>query len=146
MVEISAAVSGSTKKIITSGDVSIVTRLENDGDTHEKPFGKIQVKDSRGKVVANVEINDQEPRSNVLPNSIRKFETSLGKKKWLGHYTVTASLGYEPSSNDDLINAKTSFWYIPLWVLVAGFVLLLALVVVVYIIIHRLQNRRSKRR
>ncbi len=146
LVEISAAVNGSAKKIITGGDVSLVTRLKNDGDTHEKPFGKIQVKDSRGKVVANVEINDQEPRSNVLPNSIRKFETSLGKKKWLGHYTVTASLGYEPSTNKELINAKTSFWYIPLWLLIAGFVLLVAVVVAGYILIHRLQNRRSKRR
>lgn len=146
LVEMSAAVNGSTKKIITSGDVSIVTRLKNDGDTHEKPFGKIQVKDSRGKVVANVEINDQEPRSNVLPNSIRKFETSLGKKKWFGHYTVTASLGYEPSTNDDMINAKTSFWYIPLWTVITGFVLLVVIVAAGYVLVHRMQNRRGKRR
>lgn len=144
--QISAAVNGKTKKFITGGDVSIVTRLKNDGDTHEKPYGKIQVKDSRGKVVANVEINNEEPRSNVLPNSIRKFETALGKKKWFGHYTVTASLGYEPSADNDLINAKTSFWYVPLWAVIAGLVLLVAVVVAGYILVHRLQNRRSKRR
>jgi len=139
-----AAVSGTIKNIITGGQVSIITRLKNDGDTHEKPFGKIQIKDSKGKLIVEQEINNDEPRANILPNSIRKFETKISNKKWLGHYTVTGSFGYEPSSGD-LINAKTSFWYIPIWLLIAFFVIVIAIIVAGYTVYHKAQMRRHHR-
>jgi hypothetical protein len=135
-----AAVKGTGKKLITSGQVSIITRLKNDGDTHEKPFGKVVVKDSKGKIVAEEEINNIDPKANILPDSIRKFETQLSNKKWFGHYTVTGSFGYDPS-NGDLINAKTSFWYIPLWVLAVASVLIVVVVIYGYILYRKFQNR-----
>lgn len=143
LVQFSAAVNGSAKKLITSGKVSIITRLKNDGDTHEKPFGKIQVKDSHGKVVAEEEINNIEPQSNVLPSSIRKFETKLKDRKWFGHYTVTASLGYNPSNNE-LINAKTSFWYIPVWLIALIIVAVLAVLALGYVLYRKMRSKRSK--
>ncbi len=143
LVQFGAAVDGKIKKIIVSGPVSIITRLKNDGDTHEKPYGKIQVKDSKGKVVAVQEINNSEPQANVLPSSIRKFETILTNKKWFGHYTVTASYGYTPS-NGALINAKTSFWFIPVWMLVVGAILLLAILIGSYMIYKKIQVKRKK--
>lgn len=143
LVQFSAASNGIARSVITSGQVSIITRLRNDGDTHEKPFGNIQVKNSKGKVVAEQEINNIEPKSNVLPSSIRKFETKLKDSKWFGHYTVTASFGYDPSDSA-LINAKTSFWYVPAWLLAVIAVAAVAVIFAVYIIIRKMR-RRSKR-
>ena len=144
LLQFGAASGGKVKKLITGGPVSIITRFKNDGDTHEKPFGKIQVKDSHGKLVAEEEINNIEPQSNVLPGSIRKFETKLKNSKWLGHYTVTAGFGYNPSTGD-LITAKASFWYIPLWMLVAIIALILALLITVYVVYRKLHNKRSRK-
>ena len=142
--EFGAAVNGNIKKIITSGNISIITRLKNDGDTHEKPFGKVQVKDGKGKVVAEEELNNIEPQANVLPGSIRKFETKLSNNKWLGHYTITASLGYNPSNNE-LINAKSSFWYIPVWMMAVLVILILSLLIAAYVIYRKLTNKRHSR-
>jgi len=143
LVQFSAAVNGSPKKLITNGKVSVITRLRNDGDSHEKPFGKIQVKDSKGRVVAEEEINNIEPQSNVLPGSIRKFETKLKDQKWFGHYTVTASLGYGASSNE-LINAKTSFWYIPVWLLALMIIAVLAVLALGYVVYRKIRSKHSK--
>lgn len=144
LVQFTAAVNGSGKKIITGGDVSIITRLKNDGDTHEKPFGKIQVKNSKGAVVELVEVNNTDPQANILPDSTRKFETKLTNKKWFGRYTVTASLGYNPSDGD-LINAKTTFWYIPAWMVAVFSVLMLALVFVAYILYRKIRIRSNRK-
>lgn len=144
LIQFGAATDGNIKKIITSGKVTIITRIKNDGDTHEKPFGKIQVKDSKGKVLAEQEINDIEPQSNVLPGSIRKFETNLKNSKWLGHYTVNGSFGYNPS-NGELINAKASFWYIPVWILIALAVLLIALFTTGYVLYRKMQSKRHRK-
>lgn len=137
-----AASNGKIKSLITSGNVVIVTRLKNDGDTHEKPFGKIQVKNSAGKLIAEQEINNVEPQSNILPSSIRKFETKIPNTKWLGHYTVTAGYGYNPSKGE-LITAKTSFWYIPMW-LIAAFVVATVLVTFVGYLAYRSFHNRHK--
>ncbi|MDB5182456.1 MAG: hypothetical protein JWO47_240 [Candidatus Saccharibacteria bacterium] len=144
LLQFGAASNGSIKKVITGGPVSIITRFKNDGDTHEKPFGKIQVKDSKGKVVAEEEINNVEPKSNVLPASIRKFETKLKNSKWFGYYTVTAGYGYNPS-NGELITAKASFWYVPFWVLALVIIFILAVLGAIYMIYRKIQKSRTKR-
>ena len=144
LVQFTAAVNGSGKKIITSGKVSIITRLKNDGDTHEKPFGKIQVKNSKGVVVELAEINNTDPQANILPDSTRKFETTLTNKKWFGRYTVTASLGYNPSDGD-LINAKTTFWYIPAWMVAVFSVLVLVLVFAAYMLYRKIRVRAKRK-
>jgi hypothetical protein len=137
-----AATNGKVKNLITSGSVSIVTRLKNDGDTHEKPFGKIQVKNSKGKVIAEQEINNIEPQSNILPSSIRKFETKIPNTKWLGHYTVTAGYGYTPS-NGELITAKTSFWYIPLWLVAVFMTAVVSVMFIAYFAYRSFHNRHK---
>jgi Bacterial protein of unknown function (DUF916) len=145
LIEFTAAVNGKAKKLIFGGQVSIITRLKNDGDTHEKPYGKIQVKDSHNKLVAEEEINNIDPQSNILPTSIRKFETKLKNTKWLGHYTVTASYGYNPSTDSPLINAKTSFWYVPVWLAVVLVILLIAVLVAAYLVFRKVSARSSRK-
>jgi hypothetical protein len=128
LVQLSASQNGKAKSFLTGGDVTILTRLKNVGDIHVKPFGRLEVKDGFGKVISSYEFNDVEPRANILPDSIRRFETSMGHKKLFGRYTIQASIGYEQGSGD-LIIAKATFWYIPAWVLYAllGFLLVIAL-------------------
>lgn len=142
LVQFGAGVNGSIKSLITGGRVSIITRLKNDGDTHEKPFGKIQIKNAKGKIVAEEEINNIEPQANILPASIRKFETQTPENiKWFGRYTVTASYGYTPS-NGELINARTSFWYIPLWLVIVFSVAVIAILFAAYLGVRSFRRKR----
>lgn len=143
LVQFSAASKGKPKTFMRSGDVSIITRLKNDGDIHEKPYGKIVVKSMTGSVVDQQEINNVDPKSNVLPGSIRKFETKLKPRKWLGRYMISASLGYTQGGGN-LIEAKGSFWYIPTWLLITLGVVIALLLFAAYLIYRRVTYHRRR--
>lgn len=124
------------KGFISSGDVQIITRLTNNGDIHSKPFGRIEVKNMFGKIVASTELNDTEPRGNILPGDTRKFVNEFEQGKLLGRYTIVASLGYAEGGGD-IISGEATFWYMPLWATLTAIGLVIALVTGVYILIRR---------
>jgi len=93
-----------------------VIRFQNGGDVQEQPFGKLVLKNWRGKTLATYEINNTTPRGNVLPNSIRKFSVPLTKLGSFGKYTMEGNFGY--GQNGQLITAKTTFYIIPLYILI----------------------------
>lgn len=141
LVQISAEQNDKAKSFITSGNVSVLTRLKNDGDIHLKPFGRVQVKNAFGKVVASYEFNNVDPRANILPESTRKFSNELPKNiKWFGRYTIEANLGYSQGSGN-LISAKAAFWYIPTWALYALAVLVLVIVAGAYLVYRKLSAK-----
>ena len=82
-----------------------------------------------GKIIKEYEINATEPRANILPDSVRKFENDIEKPKrgWFGRYTIIANIGYSQGSGD-LISTQVSFWYLPTWFLIGLFLLIVALV------------------
>lgn len=127
---------GKAKPFMFKGDVSVLTRLENTGDIHVKPYGKVTVKDLFGKEVASYEFNNTEPRANILPGSTRKFVDKLPKKKWLGRYTIESSLAYSQGGGD-LVLGKANFWYIPVWALITFIVLVLVAVGITFWIIKK---------
>ncbi len=101
-------------------------KLQNTGNIHLKPFGKVQITKS-GKVVEEFEFNDQQSGSgNVLPGQTRAFEHKFKNDKWFGKYTISANLSY--GDGGDLITANKTFWVIPTWLAVLSIVTLAALV------------------
>lgn len=129
LVQLSAAQGDQAKSFLTGGDVNVVTRLKNVGDIHVQPFGKVQIKNMFGKVVKEFELNNSDPRANVLPDSIRRFNDAVPKpgRGWFGRYTITANIGYSQGSGD-LITASSTFWYLPMWFLIVLLVLVIAIV------------------
>ncbi len=148
LVEVSAAQSGNAKSFFTGGDVSSIVRLKNTGDIHVKPFGKVQVKNMFGKVVQEYELNKTEPRANILPESVRKFDDALAKPSggWLGRYTISANIGYSQGGGD-LISTQAAFWYIPVWALIILLLVLAAIAGGVYWLLKKRDvklHRKSK--
>jgi hypothetical protein len=143
IVGFSAGSKGEGKSFITRGDVSIITRIANSGDIHEQPFGKIIITDSKGKIVSETEFNNTDPKSNILPDSTRKFENVIKNKKWFGHYTATISLGYGTNSSE-LATAKTSFWYIPVWLIVVLGMVLVALIAISFMFYQKMKSHNSR--
>jgi hypothetical protein len=117
---------GTPEQVFFSGKVYTMTRLDNVGNIHLPPFGKITVTNMWGHVVDTYEFNSF--AGDILPNSIRKFVDPLNYTKWFGHYNVVANLAYVPGSGNALIYAKTSFWYIPIWFMIAVVALLAVIV------------------
>ena len=135
---------GTIGSLFSSGPIAIVVRLKNSGNVHVQPFGKITVKNSSGKEVEGYEFNqlgDAAQRSNILPDSTRRFENVLKNDKWFGKYTVEANLGYAQGSGD-LISAKFSFWVIPTWVFIVGAAVLFALAAGAFLFFRKMTNKK----
>jgi hypothetical protein len=143
LVEFTAAKKGSNGRFFIGGaeDIQISTRLENTGNIHVKPFGKVQITDRKGNVVEQYEFNNSEPRSNVLPDSTRKFVDEIEYGNFFGKYTATANLGY--GSTGSLITASTTFWVIPVWLAVVAAGLLVAIIVAAFLIYRKLRQTRK---
>lgn len=129
----------------TSKNLQAIVRFQNSGDVQEQPFGKVLVSKD-GKTVYSAEINDTDPRGNVLPDSIRKFSVDLKKIGSFGKYTVEGNFGY--GSKGQLLSAKTTFYVIPLAAIIAVILLLLVIVLAVFVLprMVRSHDRRVLRR
>lgn len=117
--------------------LNLAVRIKNEGNVHIKPFGQIVVHDIFGGLVATLPVNNQ--KSNILPNSIRRFDVKLDNSWLFGHYTADLALGYGTSGQ--AITATTDFWVIPYKIVL---VLLLALATVIFILVRivKVYNKR----
>lgn len=124
----------------------IGVEIRNLGNGFVKPFGTVEVKNMRGKVVYSYQLNATTPRANVLPSSQRIFKDALKNVSSPGRYTVTASVSY--GSGSQVLTLKKTFWYIPLWLSIVIIVLLLVLIVALFRAYrhYRSDSRRAYRR
>ncbi len=125
-----------------NGPITFVTRIMNDGNVHIKPTGTIQLRDVFGGLVATIGVNkseSQEKISNVLPNSVRRFESTYNKKWMFGRYTANLALSYG-TTGQAIVNSFT-FWVIPYKLIAAGLLVLITLVFILLRLI-KVYNRR----
>jgi hypothetical protein len=126
-------------------DLTADVRFKNNGNIHVEPFGKVTLK-RFSKVIAQYEINDADIRGNVLPDSVRKFSVALNKVGDFGKYSVEGNFGY--GSTGQLLTAKTTFYVIPLFMIIVALCTVLLLVFFIFILprMIRSYNRRIIRR
>ncbi len=120
--------------------IGFVERLQNNGNLHEQPAGKIIITDMFGKDVATVNLTSR----NVLPQSIRKFEQTLdsktiGNKILFGLYHAELTVKY--GEKGDEIKSNISFWVIPYKLIIA---VILGLIVLFFAIKLALSRYKKK--
>lgn len=118
-----------------------VARFKNTGNVHEQPFGKVVLK--RGNtILQTTEINNTDPKGNVLPDSTRRFVVKLDKVGLWGKYTVDGNFGY--GTNGQLLSGTTSFFVIPLG-LILGVLALIAVVLLLIFVLPKAIKRYNAR-
>lgn len=122
-----------------------VSRFQNTGNIQLEPFGKVELK-RFGKVIGSYEVNNESPRGNVLPDSVRRFDTALSKLGTFGKYEVYGNFGY--GSTGQLLTANTTFYVIPLAYILGGIAFVLLLIILIFVLprMIRAYNRRVLRR
>ena len=114
--------------------IGFVVRIKNEGNIHIKPVGNIEVRDMFGGLVKNIKVNPDK-KSNVLPDSIRRFDFDL-KNDWMfGKYTANLTLGY--GSNGQAITGSVDFWVIPYKLILAVLIALAAVILIFTRLIRR---------
>jgi len=102
----------------------LAVEIKNNGNSFSKPFGRVTINKGK-KEVSSYELNNKDPRGNILPGSVRIFTDKLENTNSLGRYTASISVSH--GNGGQLITQSVSFWYLPVWFLA----LLAALVVAV---------------
>lgn len=117
--------------------LKFVTRIKNEGNVHIQPSGQIEVRDMFGNPVKTIKVNEQ--KANVLPNSIRRFDSTLDTGWMFGHYTADVTLGY--GTHGQVVTGTTDFWVIP-YKIVA--VILIVLITLIFILVRgvKVYNKR----
>lgn len=103
---------GGASSFFGSAPNNVQISLINEGNIITKPFGRVSVTDWGGEEVYAYELNDFEPRGNVLPGSFRTFTDKIYNVGSFGHYKVQANISYG-STGGSIIVAETDFWVIP---------------------------------
>lgn len=133
----SADADGKQNSFFEYSPITLVSRVENEGNIHIKPVGSIELKDWFGNIVKTMPVNDT--KSNVLPDSIRRFETKFEGGWMVGLYTANLTLGY--GTTGQAITNTISFWVIPYKIILAGLAVLVTMFYVLKIML-RSYNRR----
>lgn len=115
----------------SSKDLHGAVRIENTGNVQLQPFGKVQLKKS-GKVLGVYEINNTQPRGNVLPDSIRRFDFKLDNLGSFGKYTLEANIGY--GSTGQLLTKSTTFYIVPVPVMIIAALVLLLVIFAIFVL------------
>lgn len=100
---------GTQSFFFETSPIGFVARIENAGNIHIKPVGSIEIKDMFGSIVTTIPVNDE--KSNVLPDSTRRFDIQYDGGFMIGHYTANLTLGY--GTTGQALTNTISFWVIP---------------------------------
>jgi len=122
-----------------------VARFQNTGNIQLEPFGTMELK-RFGKTIKTYEVNTEDPKGNVLPDSIRRFDTSLTGISSFGKFELIGNFGY--GSKGQLITASATFYIIPVGYAIAGIIVILLLLVGLFVLprMIRAYNRRVLRK
>ncbi len=115
---------GNQTSFFETPPIDFVTRIKNDGNIHVKPTGQVAVTDMFGNLVTTVPVNASE--SNVLPNSIRRFDDTYNSNWMIGMYTANLTLSY--GTHGKAITNTITFWVIPYKLLLVCLLVLATLV------------------
>ena len=117
----------------------VQVRVKNTGNSFLKPYGKVSVSDWRGREITTYEMNDTDPRANVLPSSQRVFTNKITGVKVPGRYTISAGLAY--GDGGDVLTQKVNVWYLPIWTVIVAVLLLGAIVFAVLRLLKKAPRR-----
>jgi hypothetical protein len=123
----------------------IGTEITNLGNGFAKPFGRIVVNGPFGQgQVHEFELNSTSPRGNVLPDSARIFLNDLEGVSRPGKYTIVASISH--GNGGEVLEATSTFWYVPVWFILTSIVVLLLLVGGTYFLYRKYATKTTKRK
>ena len=108
------------KTVLEGTPITFAVRVKNEGNVHEQPAGRIMITDMFGKTVAGLNVNL--PPRNILPGTIRRFETNLdktviGNKMLFGLYHAKVTI---TDAKGQTVTEKLTFWVIPWKLMLIG--------------------------
>jgi hypothetical protein len=123
--------------------VEFNARVENKGTVLIKPFGPIEIRNMFGTKVASLTLN--ESKAGIFPLTERPFTVVWENESGgFGRYEAVVSMLYGEQDRQSTISSTTSFWILPLKIILPALGALAFILAVTYISI-KLYIRRTMR-
>lgn len=119
------------------GPVAMQFSLDNRSDIHIRPNISIEIKNMLGQTSEELHLETK----NIFPYTTRAFDTTWNKSWGFGRYTAIIKAGY--GTQGQVTSSKTSFWIIPVRLILAIFVGLTSTVVILMMIRRYFKHRNS---
>lgn len=122
----------STDKLMYgSPQVLFTTRVENPGNVLIRPRGPLEIYDMFGNKVELLSVNDS--LGGVFPGTTRNFDIEWKSRDFsIGRYQAIVSLIYGEQGRETTVSQSTSFWILPLNVILPVIGILAFLVIAIY--------------
>lgn len=139
---------GTASNFRTPNNLQLLLRFQNKGNLQEAPFGQIYVQKGK-KVVYSYNFNQNQPQSEILPDSARRWNIPLKGFGKFGKYTIGATFTY--GTKGQSIEITKTVWIIPTAYILAVVIIVVLLVVIIggsYLFLKSYKRRilRSSRR
>lgn len=119
------------------GPVPLSFTVDNQSDLHIKPEISVEIYNLLGMKVDTIAIESK----NVFPMVSRAFNGQWDAVWGSGYYTAKLTMAY--GNSGQVVVVKTSFWLLPLTLVIAGLVIILSLIVVFVAIRRHLIHKQS---
>lgn len=132
----------------TPFDVKFMIRIENKGNVHVKPYGKIEITNMFGKQAGTLYINEK--GANILPHSIRRFQSEWKGDLGFGRYKAMLILSYGTPANQggkgmQSIIQDVYFWVFPWKIIIPAFLGIIFLVALIVLFLKFYKSRAVKK-
>lgn len=115
--------------------IDFSARVENKGNVLLRPFGPLEIYNMFGKRVSMITLN--ESKSGIFPLSERTFnivwESDGGG---FGRYEAILSMVYGEQGRQSTVSSTTSFWILPLNIILPALGVLLTLLLLTYVFVR----------
>lgn len=113
--------------------------VKNLGNGFSQPFGKVTIY-SGSKEKMSYDVNGEDTKGLVLPNSTRTFENKIDKVTRPGKYKAVAAVAY--GNGGETVNFTSTFWYLPLWFVIVLIAIALVVIFLAYYLYKRVAGNR----
>jgi len=117
------------------GPIKITSQIENQGNAHIVPRGKIEILDLWGRVLETYSLEERK----IFPFAFRSFENFFGKKWLFGRYKATLTVAY--GQTGQVLTASLLFWVLPWRIILA-----VALALIIFILGAYWLKKEKKRK
>ena len=125
-------------KFTEYGPVPFSFTAENNSDVHITPQTKIDIYNLFNQKVATIQVESK----NVFPLTSRSFSGEWRNVWGYGPYTAELTMSF--GSAGALVIATTSFWLLPIKLLIAAGVALLSILIIIWSIKRHLKHRQNQ--
>ena len=124
-------------KFTEYGPVPFSFTIDNQSDVHISPQIGVEIYNIFGKKIETIEMTTK----NIFPFIARDFEGKWDRVWGFGPYTAKAVMSY--GSTGQLAVTTTTFWLLPITILMAIFIIILVIIAVIIVVRRHLQHRRG---